>query len=152
MPDLPVELIDTWGRLPFPDDRFAVVYACSVFSHLPEDLHLHWLAELRRVLEPRGVLIASTLSRRTIAKIAVVRASGEYQAPWQRQLAEAFPETATADVDAGRFVFGPHPRPEYGQTIIPRAYVETEWSRWFDVIAFRDEGYPQAIIVARRPA
>jgi SAM-dependent methyltransferase len=45
-----------------PDERFDLVYACSVFTHLT-DSWARWLVELQRVLKPRGVLIASVLNR-----------------------------------------------------------------------------------------
>jgi SAM-dependent methyltransferase len=46
--------------LPFEDDRFELVYALSVFTHLPEELQLEWMTELRRVLRPGGWLLVST--------------------------------------------------------------------------------------------
>ena len=68
------------GACPYPDDSFDVVYACSVFSHLPETLHLLWLAEIRRVLRPGGVLVATTLSESAVRFAAEARARGEYAA------------------------------------------------------------------------
>jgi SAM-dependent methyltransferase len=45
------------GRvLPFADDSFDIAFAACVFHHIPQDLHLSLLAEIRRVLRPRGVL------------------------------------------------------------------------------------------------
>src|SRR5262249_27140661 len=46
--------------LPFEDGRFELVYALSVFTHLPEELQLAWMKELRRVLRPGGWLLLST--------------------------------------------------------------------------------------------
>jgi SAM-dependent methyltransferase len=46
--------------LPYPDERFDLVYAYSVFTHLPEPLQHAWIAELLRVLEPGGRLIVTT--------------------------------------------------------------------------------------------
>lgn len=42
--------------LPYPEERFDLVYALSVFTHLSEPLQDRWLAELRRVLRPGGYL------------------------------------------------------------------------------------------------
>lgn len=46
--------------LPFEDDTFDVAVAVSVFTHLDEEPQLAWLRELRRILRPGGVLLAST--------------------------------------------------------------------------------------------
>jgi 2-polyprenyl-3-methyl-5-hydroxy-6-metoxy-1,4-benzoquinol methylase len=42
------------------DDSFDLVYALSVFTHLPEPLLSGWRDELRRVIRPGGWLIVST--------------------------------------------------------------------------------------------
>jgi SAM-dependent methyltransferase len=46
--------------LPFPDDSFDAVYNFSVFTHLSQDMHRDWTAELHRVLRPGGLMIATT--------------------------------------------------------------------------------------------
>ena len=46
--------------LPQPDDFFDLIYALSVFTHLTHHW-AGWLLELRRVLKPGGILIASYL-------------------------------------------------------------------------------------------
>lgn len=45
----------TVPHMPFPDGHFDLIYAGSVFTHLGE-LHVAWLAELRRILAPKGLL------------------------------------------------------------------------------------------------
>jgi SAM-dependent methyltransferase len=47
------------GPLPYPDESFDFAYAWSVFTHLPETLEEHHVAELARVLRPGGHLLAT---------------------------------------------------------------------------------------------
>jgi len=46
--------------LVFPPESFDVVYAISIFTHLDEREQFAWLEDLRRVLRPGGLLIATT--------------------------------------------------------------------------------------------
>lgn len=43
--------------LSFTNESFELVYAISVFSHLPEGPQRAWMTELRRVLKPGGLLL-----------------------------------------------------------------------------------------------
>ena len=45
--------------LPYPDAHFGLVYAFSVFTHLPVDLQRAWMDEMRRVIAPGGFLLFS---------------------------------------------------------------------------------------------
>jgi len=46
--------------LPFGPESFDVVYAISIFTHLDEREQNAWLEDLRRVLRPGGLLLATT--------------------------------------------------------------------------------------------
>ena len=46
--------------LPYADASFELVYALSVFTHLPRTLQQQWMGELARVLTPNGYLVVST--------------------------------------------------------------------------------------------
>lgn len=50
--------------LPYPDGRFALVYALSVFTHMHEPNARAWLAELARVTRPGGLAVLSFLDAR----------------------------------------------------------------------------------------
>lgn len=46
--------------LGYARETFDLVYAFSVFTHLPEELQLDWIEELFRVIRPGGYLLIST--------------------------------------------------------------------------------------------
>jgi SAM-dependent methyltransferase len=46
-------------RFPFADDQFSLIVSISVFTHLTQDQTEAYLAELARVLQPDGVLLAT---------------------------------------------------------------------------------------------
>lgn len=61
--NLPFATFRTNGLAPpldYDDGQFDLVYALSVFTHLDEALQHQWIAELRRVVKPGGLLLFST--------------------------------------------------------------------------------------------
>jgi SAM-dependent methyltransferase len=61
--NLPVADFSVNGLEPpvdFPPGRFDLVYALSVFTHLPGNLQRRWLEELHRILRPGGHLLLTT--------------------------------------------------------------------------------------------
>jgi SAM-dependent methyltransferase len=56
-----VELNDVSPPLTYDDASFDLVYAFSVMTHLPVELQHAWMRECRRVLEPGGYLLITTL-------------------------------------------------------------------------------------------
>jgi SAM-dependent methyltransferase len=56
--------------LPFADRQFGLVYALSVFTHLPESLQRPWMEELHRVLRPGGHLVFTTHGARYADELA----------------------------------------------------------------------------------
>ncbi len=64
--NLPFARFETNGLEPplaYADESFDLVHALSVFTHLPEELQLEWMQELRRVLRPGGLLLLTTHGR-----------------------------------------------------------------------------------------
>ncbi len=57
------------SSLDYGDDQFDLVYALSVFTHLPASLQLPWMAELRRVLRPGGHLLLTTHGKRYLGNL-----------------------------------------------------------------------------------
>jgi SAM-dependent methyltransferase len=55
---------DSTPPLEFPDEKFDLIYAYSVFTHFAVDLQHPWMAELARVLKPGGSLLITVHGER----------------------------------------------------------------------------------------
>lgn len=51
------QLLISNDRLPGADASFDITFTACVFHHIPEEEHLHWLRELRRVTRPGGHIV-----------------------------------------------------------------------------------------------
>ena len=139
--------------LPFEDDRFQYVFVYSVFSHFSETMHLRWLQELKRIVKPGGAVAVSVRRRNFINSLREMRESAPDDA--SRILHKMLVDTdlELARYDAGEFCFSPYSSlmdPWWGEACIPRAYVEREWSRLFDVVEFVEGSSPVDLEGLRR--
>jgi SAM-dependent methyltransferase len=152
------EQIDPFPPIGFEDAGFDLIYLYSVFSHLTEQAHLQWLAEFERILRGGGTLIATTRGGDHIELSARVRESlTEDSSENERLFSRAFPdpEAALREFDSGQFCFGyiwPD-HPFFGEACIPRAYVEREWTKHFNILDYIDDRSQcaQNVIVAQKP-
>jgi SAM-dependent methyltransferase len=142
------------GPTAFADGTFDFVYSFSVFSHFSEAMHDRWLDEIRRILRPGGLFIATTRRRDFIEQSVLDR----LRRPLSRHpeaIAGMFADTRRwlAAYDAGQYCYEPLPgMVDWGETCIPRAYALRRWSRHFTVRDFIDDPRrcTQNVIVARR--
>jgi SAM-dependent methyltransferase len=125
--------------LEFDDARFDVVYAVSVFTHLDEAFQARWLAELRRVLMPGGTAV-----------ITLHGAGSWREMPAQDRETLARRGFVFVRNDASRGLF-----PDwYQMSFHSRAYVESVYAEFFDVIGFIERsmnGHQDIVILRRRP-
>lgn len=167
--------IETVPPMPFDDGWFDLVFAYSVFSHLSEAISRDWMAELARVMKPGALAIVTTqgsgfldlvesLSTRPNLwrlRLALGRWIGRPRnEEWLRTLRDGFGDIAAARrrLAEGRFVHAPTGGGSelaasfYGESVIPRSYVEREWTD-FELVDFIDDRrcLPQAMIVLRKP-
>lgn len=151
--------ISPHGRLPFEDNTFTHLIAYSVFTHLPERVHVHWLAELKRVSCPGAVLVCTLEPPRFLDFIASIEESAT--SPWHQGLKrEAGDLTALrALAAADEFVYIPtgggiHRTADiYGDAVITQGYVQRVWSKWFSLRAYIDDDtrFWQAVAVLQHP-
>jgi SAM-dependent methyltransferase len=125
-------LIEPHPPTPLPSESFDLIYLYSVFSHLPEEMHLALLREFQRLLVPGGLLIATTRGRDYAKDCKLLREDPNLQTKpeWARNIASMFRDEAgtLAAYDRGDFCyegFGVEGRWSFwGEACIPKAYVE----------------------------
>lgn len=147
---------------PFPDAEFDAAYAFSVFSHLPEDLHLAWLAELARVTRPGAALVLTVHGRHVVEDLAGGRRPHEIPGPGA--LAKR-----RAELEATGFAFFPYERlrfrdrenqrhfeswdlNRYGTTFILEPYIREHWTEHFELVALHEapDDWQDYVVLRRR--
>jgi SAM-dependent methyltransferase len=107
--------------LPHADGQFGLVYALSVFTHLPAALQTAWMQELWRVLRPGGLLFLTTHGRHYMQELSDA----------ERRRFEAGEIVLRHDDRPGSNVCGAYH---------PEAYVRGRLSEGFEVLDFVPEG------------
>jgi len=60
LPNIDFNLNTLEPKLPYEDGTFDFIYGISIFTHLSEEMHYKWTAELSRVLKQNGLLFLTT--------------------------------------------------------------------------------------------
>ena len=132
VPGCKYSLIQSSPPLGVSDNTFDLIYAFSVFSHLPEGLTNQWIKEFARVLKPGGIACITTRPRAHIEIAGTEAAKTDHSSLYARVITDK--EAALQRYDAGEFVFYPSDgggglvEATYGEAIIPRAYAEANWT------------------------
>ena len=103
----------------------------SVFTHLTENVLQLWLEEMRRIITPGGLFLASVKS----FDDANIPASG------------------ISDEALDGMLDGIAPAGYYRGTVQSREYTVNRWSRHFEILDFIEDGLEgsQDLVVMRRP-
>ena len=132
----------------FETARFDVIYAYSVFSHLPEQSHRAWLEELHRIAKPGAVLVLTTMGRNCLQQYASGKRLDE--APSASQVAADLTEcerTGFLFYPYGALNFGESSNAaffdswdldQYGSTFILPTYVREHWVDVFQLVAIHE--------------
>ena len=128
--------------LPYPNGTFDTVYVISLFTHLDERLQFLWLAELRRVLAPRGLLIATIHGTFGQRYLPADDRSRLKQAGFYFQTGQ----TGALKLDG---------LPDYYQAAYhTEDYIRRKWIQGLDLVTFKERGMnnDQDLVVLRKLA
>lgn len=137
---------DTRPPLPDKGDRFDLIYAFSVFSHLPAELADSWVQEFSRVLKPGGIVCLTTRPRAHIEVAGTAEAKSAHASLYAKLIQNK--DAALAKYDSGEFIFYPAHgggslrESDYGEAIIPEEYVKANWGRHLEFIGFYQKYTP----------
>jgi SAM-dependent methyltransferase len=150
--------IDPLGSLPYADRSFDLVYAYSVFTHLPERVQDHWLQEISRTLRPGAMFVATVEPPRFLHSFEAVDPKDESLHPWHAAMARKIRSDPGLKerLRSSGFVYIPDGDgidEVYGDCVITPGYVREHWGRYFDIIDYLDDPkrFWQAVVVARKP-
>lgn len=146
----------------YPDGKFDLIYAYSVFSHLSEKACREWMAEFERILKPGGV-VAFTTRHISFFDFCAWAATQETDNSYLAALGKLFPdiEAAKAKYRAGEIVHasstgvgggGPRDSSFYGETWIPEQYAKTGMGTGLQFVAgyFDSKKYDQACFALQK--
>ncbi len=144
--------------LPFEGAQFDVLYAFSVWTHLPPEAQARWLAEVGRVLRPGGLALITTLGfyglellNHSVAPLEAewrnvsaddLRREGVIYREY-RVLGQALPEKELFSGIQG----------SYGVAVHDPAYVRRAWAVGFEVVEVVERamhGHQDLIVLRRR--
>ena len=109
---------------PYPDSNFDFIFVFSVFTHLPEGMQFSWLADLRRMLQPGGLLLATFHGSIYWDGVPV-----EHQAQFRKF---GFLHTDTGKTEG---------LPDFYLTAYhTHEYIREKWSEYFDVLEIIPQG------------
>lgn len=125
----------------FPSDLFDAMYSVSLFTHLDEASQFLWLAELSRTIKPGGLAIATVHGANTLDSCG----PDERNRIAREGFAFRVGRTGWLKLDG-------LPN-SYQTTFHSRAYIERAWTRWFEIVSYREGGLEghQDLIVLRKP-
>ena len=147
----------------FNDSSVDLVAAYSVFSHLSENAFLAWLREFSRILSRGGIVAFTTRDGGFLDYCAGLNSNQDHLSGYQLSLATAVGGDAglRERYRAGEFVFvsgrgmsggGSKDKSFYGESFIPRAYVEKHVADEFELLDCKSSGqaYDQSLFVLRK--
>jgi ubiquinone/menaquinone biosynthesis C-methylase UbiE len=145
--------------LPYQDGSFSVVTASSVFTHLPQNTATALVGEIARVAAPGCIFVLTVEDGSFLDTLATPGIENNDNGRWRLLARYAGQvEALRARFTAGEYVYlvtneeAYRSSDVYGDALIPRAFIEAQWSRDFRMMAYEPACAPvyQAVVVLMR--
>lgn len=143
MPDIDFQVVKTTTPTQFKEGQFDFIYGNSVFTHMIEEDQFAWLAELKRITRPGGI-VAVTVHGHYSWSFSGKRTAEDMHAI----LVDGFRKSGAANPDltdvVGEFYTDVHHAHDY---------ILAKWNEYFEILDILD-GFssPQDMVVLRRRA
>ena len=150
-------LINPFPPTHFEEGFFDFVFSSSVMTHLSRDVQKIWLAEIRRILRPGGVFVASTLGESAFLRDFVYRRRrgfrsglGAFLGYERHSLAES---GGILDDNHNRSLGAAVPGDYYRNVYQTPEYTKAGWSEYFRIIRYIERGldHYQDLVLMVRP-
>lgn len=123
--------------LDYPDGHFDLIYASSVFTHIDENYQDQWLAELKRLTSPGGLLILSVHGEYVLGPFEKAEKDAGYDL---HDIRGELGEKGICFLDQDIFVGSSFPD-FYHSTFHAPWYIYEHWGRFFYVRALVSRGH-----------
>ena len=132
--------INPWPPTPYESSSFDLVIGYSIFTHLTQETQAAWLEEMRRIIRPGGLFLAST--------------HGDFTASFSNSPSLAgLSQSGIVDGELDPRLDGVAPEGYYRTVYQTRSYTTREWSKYFEVLEYIERGvgnYQDLIVMRRR--
>lgn len=141
--------------LDYREQQFDLIVASSVFTHLPRGLQNRWLQELRRILAPDGLVLASVHGDFSLRHIAAAVPSEPWRSrrrKWRLRLEYFLKGISDSSLDSSfQQVL---PEGFYRTVLQSEAYTRRTWQKFLPVVDYIPRGLAglQDLVVLRREA
>jgi SAM-dependent methyltransferase len=113
--------------LPFPDGHFDFIFGYSVFTHLDDLTQKAWLAELRRLCSPGGLVAVTVMSELALFYGEPYLSEAESQARLGGGIFDSMPNDQLEESG----IDGDY----YKNVWMTKDYIKNRWAETFDVVA-----------------
>ena len=129
--------IDPYPPTSYPDSTFDVVYGISVMTHLEETTQVCWLKELRRITRPGAILVLSVMGEKLRDTNMPASLAAEFGEKGFVSFVSNYSELL-----AGFSHYG-----YYREAYHTVDYIESNWSRYFDVVEYIETKHQDLVIL-----
>ena len=143
MPKATFKCMSPGDTLPFDDQSIDIAFSNSVFSHLSESAHRHYMSEIARCLKPSGKLLASFLEEAHLNRWV------SRNDPWLEDIIGPG-ENALDEMKRSGFVYGHSRRiQDYGMAFIAEDWIIKNLPEHLSFCRFVG-GYAHSLILAEK--